>query len=58
MRIEHFLGQENCNTINEVVCVLKKQTEKGVNEFWISCDEDYPVLTILTNQNYAYAHFF
>lgn len=58
MIIEHFMGKEICKNINEIPEILKKQTSKGVNEFWISINGDYPVLSVLTNQNYAYVHFF
>lgn len=58
MIIEHFMGTEICENIADISDVLKKQTSKCVNEFWISIIGDYPVLSVLTNQNYAYVHFF
>lgn len=58
MIIEHFMGKEICENIDEIHTILEKQTSKGVNEFWISINGDYPVISVLTNQNYAYVHFF
>lgn len=58
MIIEHFIGKDICNNFNEIPKILMKQTHNGVNEFWISIDQNYPVICVLTNQNYAYVHFF
>lgn len=58
MIIEHFMGKEICENIIEISSILRRQTSRGVNEFWISINGSYPVLSVLTNQNYAYVHFF
>lgn len=54
MYIEHFLGKENCDNVEKISSILKKRTQRGVNEFWISLTNRYPVLCVLTNQTYAY----
>ncbi len=58
MHIEHFKGIDECNNIELLPQILEKKTEKGVNEFWISEKGDYPLIGVLTNQNYAYVHYF
>lgn len=58
MYIEHFLGKENCDNVEKIPSILKKQTQRRVNEFWISLTNRYPVLCVLTNQTYAYVHYF
>ena len=58
MYIEHFLGKENCDNVEKIPSILKKQTQRRVNEFWISLTNRYPVLCVLTNKTYAYVHYF
>lgn len=60
MYIEHFLGKEDCNCIEKIPEILRKQTDRGVNEFWISLalTSKYPNLCVLTKRAQAYVHYF
>lgn len=58
MKIEHFLGKDECDNIDDLYDIMRKQTNNGVNEFWISIDDEYPALCVLTNGIYAYVHYF
>lgn len=44
MLAEHFMGQKECNNLEELREVLGERTEKGVNEFIISTNEQFPYM--------------
>lgn len=58
MIIEHFMGKEECKNICELNFILNKKTEKGVNEFIISLDSQYPFMIMAVNNNKACLSYF
>lgn len=58
MKFEHFLGTDICGTADEIGKIMSKQNQDGYNEFWISGDEEFPFMAVLTRNQNAYVHFF
>lgn len=58
MKFEHFSGTDFCYNVESIAQVMKKQNDKGFNEFWISTETPFPFMAVLTNQSFAYVHFF
>ena len=58
MRLEHFLGKIESNELEKILDELKKRTQDGFNEFWISDDVDYPCICVSYNSDFAHVHFF
>lgn len=59
MYISSNNGNYECYTINEMKVYILKCAENVFDELWISKDKnDYPILVILINDNYACLHFF
>lgn len=57
MKVSHFGGEVECKTIEDLDSVLNMRYGIGVNEFWISGEEENPCLPVLVNNNYAYLTF-
>lgn len=58
MLVIHFLGEVECKTCEELEQVLELKTEKGVNEFKIALETDYPYMDVCVNKNYACISYF
>ena len=58
MKLEHFLGTDICDTAYEIKAILSKHDQNGYNEFWISNDDPFPFMAVLTKDQVAYVHFF
>lgn len=58
MKFEHFLGTDTCDTSVGIKKILSKQNQNGYNEFWISNDDSFPFMAVLTKDQKAYVHFF
>jgi hypothetical protein len=58
MIIEHLKGKNICENFEEAIEVLNFRTKQGVNEFWISTENDYPAMVLLVNNDLAYIHYF
>ena len=58
MKITHFGGVEECNSIEELHTILKKRYGNNANEFWISCGEKFPYLGMMVKDKYAYIQYF
>jgi len=58
MKVSHFGGTIDCATMETFEIVLNMQFGSGVNEFWISDEEDSPCLAILVNNDYANLTYF
>ena len=58
MKVSHFGGTIDCPTMEILEIVLNMQFGTGVNEFWISGEEDNPCLAILVNNSYANLTYF
>lgn len=58
MMVEHFMGKVECNNFEELECVLKIRTKKGVNEFIITGKEYYPYIVLSVKENYATLSYF
>ena len=58
MKVSHFCGITDCNTVEELESVLSIRCGDGVNEFWISGDKDIPCLAVLVNNDYANLTYF
>lgn len=59
MYISSNIGNYECYTIDEMKGYILKCAENVFDELWISKDKnDYPILVILINDNYACLHFF
>ena len=51
MLVEHFMGQKECDSLEELRKVLSERTEKGVNEFIISMHEQFPYMIMAVKEN-------
>ena len=58
MKITHFGGTEECNSISELNTILNKRFGNNANEFWISNGEKVPCLGVMVKDNYAYIQYF
>ena len=58
MLVEHFMGQNKCDSLEELRKVLSERTEKGVNEFIISMNEQFPYMIIAVREKYACLIYF
>ena len=58
MLVEHFMGQKECNNLEELREVLDERTEKGVNEFIISTHEQFPYMIMSVKERYACLSYF
>jgi len=60
MIIEHFGGQVEISSIEEIEKVLTTRYGNEVNEFWLTIDKDkkYPCLAILINHDKATLTYF
>ena len=58
MLVEHFMGQKECNNLEELREVLGERTEKGVNEFIISTNEQFPYMIMSVKGKYACLSYF
>lgn len=58
MFVQHFLGEKNCDTCEELEKELEKRNEKGVNGFILSFDEDLPLIYMNVNKKYASLNFY
>lgn len=58
MLVEHFMGQKKCSDFEEMREVLKQRTEKGVNEFIISTEEEFPYMIMAVKEEYACLSYF
>lgn len=58
MIIEHFEGKTECNSLDNIDDILTRRTYKGVNEFIIHGEQEFPYMVVLVNNNYAYLHFY
>lgn len=58
MIIEHFEGKNECNSLDNIDDILTRRTHKGVNEFIIHGEQEFPYMVVLVNNNYAYLHFY
>ncbi|WP_277408695.1 Imm1 family immunity protein [Lacrimispora xylanisolvens] len=58
MIIEHFEGKNECNSLDNIEDILTQRTHKGVNEFIIHGEQEFPYMVVLVNNNYAYLHFY
>jgi hypothetical protein len=57
--IEDFGGRCEVNSISDFEDALQKRYGSGVNEYWISHDEEKnPVLALLINGNLSCVHYF
>ncbi len=58
MLVEHFMGQKECDSLEELRTVLSERTEKGVNEFIISIHEQFPYMIMAVKGKYACLSYF
>jgi len=58
MIIEHFEGKNECNNIDDIEEILTQRTDKGVNEFIIQGEQEFPYMVVLANHDYAYLHYY
>ncbi|WP_324822877.1 Imm1 family immunity protein [Sinanaerobacter sp. ZZT-01] len=58
MRIEHFEGKNECNHVDDIEEILIRRTDKGVNEFIIRGEHEFPYMAVLVNHDYAYLHYY
>ena len=58
MKVSHFGGIVDCETINSMLSILNLRYGKGVNEFWIYGEDRFPCLAILVNNDYANLTYF
>ena len=58
MKVWHFGGEVECESVDELESILNMRYGIGVNEFQISGNEDYPYLSVLVNDCYAFIAFF
>lgn len=58
MLIEHFEGKKECKNLQEIVETLKKKTDKNVNEFIISTDEQFPYIIMAVKGVHACLSYF
>ena len=58
MLVEHFMGKKKCSNFEEVREVLQERTEKGVNEFIISTDKEFPYMIMAVKEEYACLSYF
>ena len=58
MLVEHFMGQKECDNLEELREVLGERTEKGVNEFIISTHEQFPYMIMSVKEKYACLSYF
>ena len=58
MKVEHFLGTDECADKSGIKDILSKQNSDGFNEFWISTEKPFPFMAALTKGKLAYVHFF
>ena len=58
MLVEHFMGQKECDSLEELREVLSERTEKGVNEFIISTHEQFPYMIMSVKEKYACLSYF
>jgi hypothetical protein len=59
MRVFHFGGTEQCATVEELDSILSKRYGSSSNEYWLHPDaSEYPCLSIMMKENYAYTQFF
>lgn len=58
MLVEHFMGQKECDSLEELREVLNERTEKGVNEFIISTHEQFPYMILSVKEKYACLSYF
>jgi hypothetical protein len=58
MKVSHFGGTAECKTIEDLRKVLNMRYGDGVNEFWISGEENNPCLAVLVNKDYANLTYF
>ena len=58
MLVEHFMGQKECDSLEELREVLSERTEKGVNEFIISTHEQFPYMIMSVKGKHACLNYF
>ncbi len=58
MLVEHFNGKRECLDIKELIETLKERTDKNVNEFIISLDEEFPYIIMAVNNDLACLSYF
>jgi hypothetical protein len=58
MKVSHFGGTVFCATIEDQATILNIRFGTGVNEYWISGEDDNPCLAILVKDDYANLTFF
>ena len=58
MLVQHFLGEKICNTLEELERELEIRSDKGVNEFILSFDEELPLVYMNVNKEYASLNYY
>lgn len=58
MIVEHFMGKKECSNFIELEKVLRMRTAKGVNEFIINSEEEFPYLIMSVKDEYACLNYF
>ena len=58
MLVYEFNKKTKCNSLEELLEVLRHRTKNNSNEFEIRTDLGYPYLTILIRDEFACVHYF
>lgn len=57
MKVSHFGGEVDCQTMKELDALLNIRYGTGANEYWIP-REGYPCLAIMVNHDFAFLAFY
>jgi len=58
MKITHFGGVEECDSIAKLHAVLEKRYGNNANEFWINNKQKTPCFGVMVKDEYAYIQYF
>ncbi|MGD9155142.1 MAG: hypothetical protein PVG90_06545 [Bacillota bacterium] len=58
MKVFHFGGELECESLKDLNCLLTSRYENDANEFELYGSEKYPFMTILVSNEWACVHFF
>lgn len=58
MKVSTFDGTVTIDSISEIEQLIRRRAEIGMDEIWISGEEDLPALAILINRDAACVNYF
>lgn len=57
MLVEHFVGKNQCDTLEELERILQIRNPKNENEFILGGEQQYPYVTVTVKEDLATIHY-